>query len=186
MKRFGFLQGVFVAAVLAFVSSALLATLTPFLGIGSAVRMVIPAISLAYILYLLRASDERTGTVAIVSLWSALAIVTWWISPALPLYVLIHVGAIWLVRSLYFHSGVIAPFMDLGLSAIAVSAFVWALTHTGSVLLAAWSFFLVQALFVGIFRFTPGQPPHVASTGNEGFDRARRQADDALRLLLNQ
>ena len=186
MKRPGFLQGVCIAAALAFVGGTVLAALTPFVGIGAAVRLVIPAISLAYILYLLRSSGERTGVVAIVSIWSVVAIVTWWIAPPLPFYVLIHVGAIWLVRSLYFHSGVIAPLLDLGLSAIAVSAFVWALTRTGSSMLAAWAFFLVQALFVVIPRVVSARRTQVGAAGNEGFERAQRQADEALRLLLNQ
>lgn len=186
MKRPGFLQGVLVAAVLAFVGGAVLVALTPFAGIGAAVRITIPAISLAYVLYLLRSSSERTGVVATISIWSIVAIVTWWVSPPLPFYLLVHAGTIWLVRSLYFHAGVIAPLLDLGLSAIATSAFVWALTRTGSPMLAAWTFFLVQALFVGIPRIVPTRRTQVSAAGNEGFERAQRQADEALRLLLNQ
>jgi hypothetical protein len=179
------MHGVIVAAVLAFVASVVVATLTPFIGLGSVVRLMIPALSFAYILYLLRSSYERTGRITTLSLWSALAIVTWWISPPLPFYVLTHVGAVWLVRSLYFYSGIFPALMDLGLSAFSVSAFVWAVSRTGSVFLATWCFFLVQALFIAI-------PPAIKkswgtseSPGNEPFDRARRQADEALRALIN-
>ncbi len=185
MRRPTFMHGVIVAAVLAFVASVVVATLTPFIGLGSVVRLMIPALSFAYILYLLRSSYERTGRITTLSLWSALAIVTWWISPPLPFYVLTHVGAVWLVRSLYFYSGIFPALMDLGLSAFSVSAFVWAVSRTGSVFLATWCFFLVQALFIAI-------PPAIKkswgtseSPGNEPFDRARRQADEALRALIN-
>ncbi|MDH3990845.1 MAG: hypothetical protein OEV34_17050 [Gammaproteobacteria bacterium] len=185
MRRPTFMHGVIVAAVLAFVASVVVATLTPFIGLGSVVRLMIPALSFAYILYLLRSSYERTGRITTLSLWSALAIVTWWISPPLPFYVLTHVGAVWLVRSLYFYSGIFPALMDLGLSAFSVSAFVWAVSRTGSVFLATWCFFLVQALFIAI-------PPAIKkswgtseSSGNEPFDRARRQADEALRALIN-
>ena len=91
MRRPTFMHGVIVAAVLAFVASVVVATLTPFIGLNSVVRLMIPALSFAYILYLLRSSYERTGRITTLSLWSALASVTWWISPPLPFYVLTHV-----------------------------------------------------------------------------------------------
>ena len=59
MKRPGFLHGVIVAAVLGFFASAIVATLTPFAGLGAVVRLVIPMLGLAYLLYLLNRSAER-------------------------------------------------------------------------------------------------------------------------------
>ena len=185
MNRPSFFHGVAAAAVLAFVASAVIATLTPFVGLGSVVRLVIPTLSFAYILYLVRSSDERTGRITTLSLWSALAVVTWWIAPPLPFYVLIHVAAIWLVRSLYFYSGIFPALLDLGLSAFSVSAFVWAVSRTGSVFLATWCFFLVQALFVAIPATVQGKAKPEQVVDNEPFERAKRQADDALRLLIN-
>jgi hypothetical protein len=185
MKRPTFLHGVFVAAVLAFIASAFIAALTPFIGVGSVVRMLIPAVALAYVFYLLRASDERIGRITTISLWSVLAVVTWWISPPLPFYVLIHVGAIWLVRSLYFYSGALPALIDLGLSALSISAFIWAVSRTGSVFLATWCFFLVQALFVAIPAIFKKRTREINAADNGSFERASRQADKALRLLIN-
>ena len=188
MNRPSFFHGVIVAAVLGFFASAIVATLTPFVGLGPVVRLVIPALGLAYLLYLFSRSEERTGRVTTMSLWGVLAVVTWWIAPPLPFYLLIHVGAIWLVRSLYFYSGVMPALMDLGVSALSVSATVWAISRSGSVFLATWCFFLVQALFVAI-------PPAIksrqtarpdATSDNEKFDRAKRNADKALRQLFTQ
>lgn len=188
MKKPTFFHGVVVAAVLAFAASAMIAALTPFVGVGSIIRLVIPAISLAYVLYLLRCTTERVGRITTLSLWSALALATWWFGPPLPFYVLVHVGAVWLVRSLYFYSGIFPALMDLGLSAMSVSAFIWAVSRTGSVFLGAWSFFLVQALFVAIpssiaKRKEADKPP---APDNEPFDRARRQADQALQQIFTQ
>jgi hypothetical protein len=59
MKRPSFLNGVIVAAVLGFFASAVVATLTPFVGFGHVVRLVIPALGLAYLLYLFSRSEER-------------------------------------------------------------------------------------------------------------------------------
>jgi hypothetical protein len=188
MKRPSFFHGVIVAAVLGFFASAVVAALTPFVGLSAVVRLVIPALGFAYLLYLFSRSEERVGRVATLSLWSALAAVAWWAAPPLPLYLLIHVGAIWLVRSLYFYSGVMPALLDLGLSALSISATVWAISRSGSVFLATWCFFLVQALFITI-------PPaikrkrnahRITAAESENFEHARRRADQALRQLFTQ
>lgn len=188
MKKHSFLQGIFVAAVLAFFASAVVATLTPFVGLSGVLRLVIPGLALAYLLFLFSRNAERTGRVTTLSLWSALALITWWFAPPLPLYMLIHVGAIWLVRSLYFYAGILPALMDLGLSGLSVSAAVWAATRSGSVFLATWCFFLVQALFVAIPPVIKSkrQAQRHAAVENEAFENARRQADRALRQLFTQ
>ena len=188
MKRPTFFHGVIVAAVLGFFASAVVATLTPFVGLGAVVRLVIPALALAYLLYLFSRSTERLGRVTALSAWTVLAAVTWWIAPPLPLYLLTHVAAIWLLRSLYFHSGVLPALMDLGISALSVSATVWAISRSGSVFLATWCFFLVQALFVVIppaVKRSHSAERNTAADG-EKFEHARRQADQALRQLFTQ
>ena len=188
MKRPGFLHGVIVAAVLGFFASAIVATLTPFAGLGAVVRLVIPMLGLAYLLYLLNRSAERLGRVTTLTVWTALTAVTWWFAPPLPLYLMIHVGAVWLVRSLYFYSGVMPALMDLGLTSLSVSAAVWAITRSGSVFLATWCFFLVQSLFVAIppAVHRKARPELSTPADNDGFERAKRQADAALRQLFTQ
>lgn len=188
MKRPTFFQGAIVAAVLGFFASAVVATLTPFIGLGAVIRVAIPALGLAYLLYLFSRSKERVGRVTTISLWSALAAITWWVAPPLPLYLLIHVGAIWLVRSLYFYAGILPALMDLGLSTLSVSATVWAITRSGSVFLATWCFFLVQALFVIIPPTVKGKKNAARNlvANNDNFEQARRQADQALRQLFIQ
>ena len=188
MKRPTFFHGVVVAAVLGFFASAIVATLTPFLGLGAVVRLVIPLLGLAYLLYLLNRTAERVGRVTTLTLWTAMAAVTWWVAPPLPLYLMVHVGTIWLVRSLYFYSGVMPALMDLGLGTLSISAAVWALTRSGSVFLATWCFFLVQALFVAIPPAVQrkAKPEQSTPVDNENFERARRQADAALAQLFTQ
>jgi hypothetical protein len=188
MKRPSFFNGVIVAAVLGFFASAIVATLTPFFGLGAVVRLLIPVLGLAYLFYLFSRCEERTGRVTTLFTWGVLALVTWWLAPPLPLYLLIHVGAVWLVRSLYFYSGVVPALMDLGVSALSISATVWAISRSGSVFLATWCFFLVQALFVAIppaVKRTHKSPRNTAIE-SENFERARRMADQALRQLFTQ
>ena len=188
MKRPTFFHGVIVAAVLGFFASAIVATLTPFVGLGAVVRLVIPALALAYLLYLFSRSTERLGRVTALSAWTVLAVLTWWVAPPLPLYLLTHVAAIWLLRSLYFYSGLVPALMDLGISTLSVSATVWAISRSGSVFLATWCFFLVQALFVAIPPALAKKRTEQRSTPaeSEQFEVARRQADQALRQLFTQ
>lgn len=186
MKRPGFFHGVLIAAVFAFFASAVIATLTPFFGFYSVVRLVIPALGLAYLMYLMSRAEARVGRVTTLSLWTALAAATWWVAPPFPLYLLIHVAAIWLVRSLYFYAGIVPALLDLALNALSLSATVWAITRSGSVFLAIWTFFLVQALFVGIpptMQHKPG-PARGNTADHANFQQARRQADAALRQLF--
>ncbi len=186
MKRASFSHGVIIAAVFGFFASAVVATLTPFLGFGGVFRLIIPALGLAYLLYLMNLSSHRVGRVTTLSLWTVLAVTTWWAAPPLTLYLLIHVAAIWLVRSLYFYSGVLPALMDLGLNALSVSASVWAITRSDSVFLTIWTFFLVQALFVAIPPQVKGKtnPASDTTAESEAFRQARRQADAALRQLF--
>lgn len=188
MKRPTFFNGVIVAAVLGFVASVVVATLSPFIGLASVIRLVVPALGLAYLLYLFSRSKERVGRVTTLAAWGTLAAVTWWIAPPLTLYLLIHVAAVWLVRSLYFYSGVLPALMDLGLSALSISATVWAISRSGSVFLATWCFFLVQALFVAIPPAVKSRNQAQRNTALESktFEHARRQADKALRQLFTQ
>jgi len=188
MKRPTFFHGVIVAAVLGFFASAIVATLTPFVGLSAVVRLVIPALALAYLLYLFSRSTERLGRITALSAWTVLAVTAWWVAPPLPLYLLTHVAAIWLLRSLYFYSGLLPALMDLGISTLSISATVWAITRSGSVFLATWCFFLVQALFVAIPPALAKKRTEQRSTPaeSEQFEVARRQADQALRQLFTQ
>ena len=128
MRRPTFFQGALVAAVLGFFASAFVAVLLPFVGIGAVTRLMIPGLALAYLLYLFSRNRERTGRVTTLVLWVAMTLATWWFAPTLPLYLLIHIAAIWLVRSLYFYSGIFPALMDLGLNALSAVAAIWAIS----------------------------------------------------------
>ncbi|MEL7022304.1 MAG: hypothetical protein AAGL69_01080 [Pseudomonadota bacterium] len=185
MTRPSFWHGVVVAAILAVFASAFVAALLPFIGTSTVLRWVIPLLGLGYIAYLLSRSGVKVGIATTLLTWSITSLAIAWFVPTLPLYLLIHVGLIWIVRSLYFYSGVLPALIDLGLSIASVSAMVWAVTRSGSILLATWCFFLIHALFTAIparIRRTPRSTTH---TNPDHFQRARRQADAALRQLFS-
>ena len=101
------------------------------------------------------------------------------LSPAA--FALVQAGLIWLVRALYHHRGFVAAGVDLGLTAFACAAAVWAL-GTGSYLVTIWCFFLVQALFVWIPE--PATGGHAQGpAGSADFEASRRLATAALKRL---
>jgi hypothetical protein len=186
MKRPGFIHGVVAAAVLGFGASASIAVFAPFLGTGLVSRLVIPGLALAYLLYLFSRNSERTGRVTTLVLWSAMTLASWWLAPPLPIYLLMHAGAVWLVRSLYFYSGILPSLLDMGLTGLSVVTSIWALSRTGSVFMGTWCFFLVQALFTAIPQSMRNRPGPVSPATSNEFERARRQADAALKQLITQ
>jgi hypothetical protein len=185
MKRPTFFYGVVVALAIAVSAGALFSTFAPLLGEGTALRLIVAAMGLAYLICLFRRGVESTGRITTVALWFVVSAITWLTAPPIAVYVLIHAGMLWLVRSLYFYSSAFPALLDLGLSALSVSAASWAMTRSGSLFLAVWCFFLVQALFV-VIPHRLGRPARRGADefDNDAFERARRRADAALRQLF--
>jgi hypothetical protein len=185
VKRPTFFHGVVAALAIAVAAGAVFSTLSPLLGAGTSLRLIIPVMGLAYLICLIHRSGESTGRITTVALWFAVSAATWLTPPPTVVYVLIHAGMLWLVRSLYFYSSAFPALLDLGLSALSVSAAAWAMTRSGSLFLAIWCFFLVQAVFVAIPQRL-GMPAHrdTDKIDDDAFECARRRADAALRQLF--
>ena len=186
MKRPSFLNGVFLAAALALLASIAITVLAPLFTLSVLYLFVIPGLGLSYILYLFSCSTERVGRVTTLGLWALVAVTAWIVALPLTLYVVLHVSAIWLIRSLYFHSSIVPALMDLCLNVLSLASAVWAFMQSGSPFLAVWCFFLVQSLFILI--------PPVLNAGSrfaaqkhlesDNFERARRIAESAIRELF--
>jgi len=183
MKRPTFFEGVGVALVASLAGSVLYGALGTVLPSGLVLRLVVAGLGLAYVLYLLGRTSERVGRITTLVAWLVAAGLVWMFVPTLTLYVLLHLGLVWLIRSLYFHASLLAALADLGQSGLALAAGVWALLHTGSLFLALWCFFLVQALFVAI----PASPRRghtaVKPDADDHFQQAHRVAEAAVRRL---
>jgi len=185
MKQPTFLEGVGVALAASLVGSMLYTAMEVVFPGVPVLRLLIAGISLAYVVYLLGRSPERVGRVTAAAAWLLVAGVLWFTHPPLLLYVLVHLGTLWLIRSLYFYSSALSAIADLGLNGLGLAAAIWAVTRTGSVFLGIWCFFLVQALFVLIPKSVNRKP----GTGQAGhahedrFQHAYRVADAAVRKL---
>lgn len=178
MNRPGFLEGVAVALVLALVGGLAHFALDLLFPAGLALRAVIAGISLGYLLYLLHRAPERVGRPTTLVLWVLMAVAVWPL--AWSVQALTHLGALWLVRSLYFHGGFAAALADLMLNGLALAAALWAVERTGSLVVALWWFFLVQALFPLIPERRRADTPEA---GPDRFEHAHRAAESALRRL---
>jgi hypothetical protein len=117
--------------------------------------------------------------------WLVAALGIWLLGLSLPLYLLAHLGLLWLVRSLYFHAGLIAAFADLALVLFGLAAAVWAWLMTDSLTVSLWCFFLVQALFALIpARITGKRFGNTAATVKaDPFQHAYRTAETAVAKL---
>ena len=182
-----FWHGVIVAAVMALVASVLVSGLALTSGVPTMIKLTAPALSLAYILYLLQATGTRNGRIVTLTAWAFMTVACLWLNISLPFYLLIHASSIWLVRSFHAYSSLVPAVIDSFLSAFAVLAFSWAFVRTGSVLIATWCFFLVQALWIWIPRKISSPTINTRQdSDNEPFERAKRRADSALRQLFSQ
>ncbi|MBP8926414.1 MAG: hypothetical protein KBG75_11195 [Pseudomonadales bacterium] len=184
MKSPDFPEGVAVAAALAIIASICTTVFAPLIGALAITRLLVPALALAYLLYLFSRSRERSGRLVVLAAWGCIAVLAAWLAPPLALYLMIHTGALWLVRSLYFHSGLLPSLLDMALGAFSVIALSWALSRTGSALLGCWCFFLVQALFVAIPRSLTSNP--ATTPLDDGFQHAYTAAQAALAQLIRQ
>jgi hypothetical protein len=174
-----------VGFVLSLVAAAFAASLPLALSTGGAYRAVVAALGLAYVLYRLSRATDRVGRVVTVLVWCAAAIATWLMAPSFAVYVGVHAGLIWLVRTFYVHSDLRAAAVDLGLTAMSLAFAVWAVRRTESFLLGAWCFFLIQAMHVAIPAWL-AKRNGAASDGDlpdDRFAEAHRAAQEALKRL---
>ena len=174
--------GLAVAFVLSASGAAVLAVTAPWLGSATALRAVIAALGFAYTLYMIVRSGERVGRVTTVVCWIAVTAGAWLVGLPLGAYVLVHIGLLWLVRSLYHYSGLLSALADLGVALLGAAFAVWAAQRSGGgTWLALWCFFLVQAFHVFVPTTLTSTKP--APAADDSFARAHRAAEAAVRRL---
>ncbi len=175
MKQPTFPEGVAVAVAASLAGGVLYAALNVVFPGVPVLRLLIAGIGLAYVVYLLGRSPERVGRVTTAAAWLLVAGMLWFTHPPLLFYICAHLGAIWLVRSLYFYSSALSALADLGLNGLALAAGIWAVTRTGSVF----------ALFVAIPKSIQRKSGAVEAghAPADRFQHAYRAAETAVRKL---
>jgi len=187
MKRPGFMEGVVVALCASVAGGVVAGALSVALVPGSVIRAVVAMLALAYVVYLLGRSRVRVGRVTALAAWVTGAALTWWTAPPLAAYLLAHLFMVWLVRALYYHTGVLPALADLAVVCAGLAGAVWAAVATGSVFVSTWCFFLVQAAFVLIpSRKRRGPcPSNAINLDDDAFQRAHRAAERAVARITS-
>jgi hypothetical protein len=155
---------------------------------GLGLRLLLCLLISAYAGYLLGFSAQRKGWGTYVLVSVGLFVASYHVS--LPWMVIAGSIIVWVTRQLVARRAALPALADLGLAALAVCGFFWALSS--SFWLAVWSFFLIQAgaaLIPKSFRRT--QPccwadDSNAPAGSDRFGNAFKAADTALRQMLSQ
>jgi hypothetical protein len=185
MSKVTFWEGVVIALLASVIGSIGFFALTVLFSEDCSIRLLTSGLAIVYSLYLLSRSQERTGRITVMLSWFILLAMLWLFYIPLALFLMLHVLAIWLIRSLYCYASLFSSLADLGLNAFSLSSAFWALHHTGSLFLTFWCFFLVQALFVyiptGIKRPNPDKESIVDSEST--FNHVYQTAEAAVRKL---
>ncbi len=183
MRQPTFIKGVIVAFVFAIVGATAFTGLKFVVLPSVSLKLVVATLAAVYVLYLIGASDEKTGRLATPTLWLAGAVAVWLLIPGLTLYCIAHLGMVWLIRSLYFHTSVLPALLDLGLCAFGWLAAIATAEHSHSIFLTVWSFFLIQALFVAIPPLIRTRPSESVDNHEFRFNRALHTAEAAVRRM---
>lgn len=186
MNRPGFIEGVIVAIIFSLIVAAVFTVMSAFFPTRWLLQAVITGSSFMYVLYLLYRSKEKRGRVAVTILWLVYALSVWVFAPSTLIILFAHVGAIWLVRTLFYHNSLLVASFDFGLITISVFVSIWTLMHTHSLLLTTWVFFLLQAVFSILPEQIQLQSKTVVSEKDDEFERAYAVAEAAVRQLSNQ
>ena len=101
------------------------------------------------------------------------------------LYLLIHGCLLWLIRSLYFHTGLLEALLDGGLLCLGAVLALGTLQVTASSLMSIWVFFLVQALFVTLPNLHRRSDVE-AAPAKDKFASAQQRAEAALTQLISR
>jgi len=188
MKKTTLFEGILVALISSLIGSVAYFALSSIFSDTFLIRLLITGLGFAYSLYLLSRSKERIGRVIITVAWTVIVILLWFFWPPITIFFLIHLLMIWLLRCLYYYSSLFASLADFALNGISVATAFWAASHSGSLFLTLWCFFLTQALFV----FIPSNLKHSrrnksSALDNEtDFQNAYRTAEAAIAKLSNQ
>jgi len=184
MKAPSFFEGVGIALASAFVGSILFTVLPSITGTRLALYIMISIISLGYLLYLLKRSEEHVGRWVVSLAWLTVTIAAWIWNPGMLAFCILNAAMIWLIRCLYFYNGILISLVDLLLILFGFAAAFWAMSNTQSLFLSIWCFFLAQALFPSLINLWATKPKQqIDSRAKDSFNTARKNAEAAIHKL---
>jgi hypothetical protein len=190
MRRPTLLEGVLVALVLSLSVSPLVVLVQLALGSLLAWKLVLMVMAYTYICYLLVRSGRQSGRITLGLLALAVLLVSLVLNLRFATILLLGVTLLWGMRSWAYSRSLASAVLQGGVCVLGCGAALMAYKHHGSLALATWSFFLVQAAFVLIpaqCLHRPATPTGATQEGtSDGFARAYHAAEQALERLVTR
>lgn len=152
-----------------------------------ALEIIFAIVSFSYIGYLMQCSRIKTGRPTVSLVWLVFTLFLFYMQTDIMLFVGVQIVFIWLVRCLFYYSGLVSSMIDFCLTLMSVLVAIWVALYTDSLFLYVWSFFLCQACFAFIapnFKKNNIHKYQPESFG-QSFDRSFHQAERAVRQILN-
>ena len=187
MHRPTLLEGVLVALVLSLSVSPLVVLVQLAIGSLLAWKMVAIVMAYTYMCYLLARSGRRSGRVTLGLLALTILLVSLVLNLQFPTMLLLCVTLMWGIRSFAYSRSLVSAVLQGGVCVLGCGAALMVYGHSGSLALAIWSFFLVQAASVLIpaqCMRRPATPVGTTLGGTpDGFGCAYHAAEQALGRL---
>lgn len=182
MNAARFWQGVLAAALLALLGALVFHSLTPLIGSSAALRSCVLGLGAAYLGLLMQQHGLRVGRVIAALAWLLASAALIVLAPPLWVWVLVQSVAIWLLRSVASYERLGYALIDAAICVIALGAAVAAARHNGSLALALWCYFLLQALSA-VIPARSSSHAVAATAGDPPFESALHSAEAALRRM---
>ena len=187
MHRPTLLEGVLVALVLSLSVSPLVVFVQLALGSLLAWKMAVMVMAYTYICYLLARSGRKSGRMTLGLLVLTVLLASLLFNLRFATLLLLCVTLTWGMRSFAYSRSLVSAVLQGGVCVLGCGAALMVYGHSGSLALAIWSFFLVQAAFVLIpaqFMRRAARPTGETLSGTlDGFGRAYHAAEQALERL---
>lgn len=182
MKKPNLLDGILAAILITVCTGSISLILSSFITDNTLFKILLSFSTLSYLIYLLKRSQTQIGWFVVIMTWGFINFGSWLMGLSLIEQVILQIGLIWLVRSLYFHSSILTGFLDLGLILTGLAGSIWAILNTNNEIIALWTFLLLQSLFTLIpnLRLSPANNK-IDNTST--FQSSHRVALEAVRKL---
>ena len=159
-----------------------------FYGIVATYFLVCAIISTAtatYIAYIISTQRPRAGLLTLPALVLAIGLLLCYFATPLAVFLLINTLALSLTRGFIYSYRTPQIILDLTLSLIAIPTAYWAWRQTHSWLIASWSYFLIHALISADIFSILCTNKNTSELANNHFFRAQRNAENAIKRVLN-
>jgi len=187
MHRPTLLEGVLVALVLSLSVNPLVVFVQLAIGSLLAWKITVMVLAYTYMCYLLARSGRRSGRVTLGLLALTVLLASLGFNLRFPTLLLLCVTLIWVMRSFAYSRSLVSTVLQGGVCILGCSAALIVYGHSGSLALALWSFFLVQAAFVLIpaqfLRRSTAPSGTMLGGAPDSFGRAYHAAEQALERL---